>query len=50
MSALEIIGVVLGGISIVMLLVVLYFLERVYVVVRRDQLSGSSKDKAAPRR
>lgn len=50
MSIPKVIGIVLGGISIVLLLVVLYLLKRVYVVVRRDQLPGNIKDKAAPRR
>lgn len=50
MSSPEVVGVVLGAISIVMLLIVLYLLERVYTVVRRDQLTGNTKDKAAPRR
>jgi len=30
-----------------MLLVVLYLLQSVYVVVRRDQISGGAKNKAA---
>lgn len=49
MSGPEVIGIVLGGISIALLLVVLYALKRVYVVMRRDQLPGNSKGKAASR-
>jgi hypothetical protein len=47
MSIPEVVGIVLGVVSILMLLFVLYMLQRVYVVVRRDQLPGASKDKAA---
>ena len=36
MSAAEIIGIVLGGISIVLLLGALFLLQRVYVVMKRD--------------
>jgi hypothetical protein len=48
MTKAETVGVVLGAVSIVMLLVVLYLLQGVYVVVRRDQfpkeiVSGASK-------
>lgn len=50
MSTPEVIGIVLGVVSIIMLLFVLYMLQRVYVVVRRDQLPGAGKGKAASRR
>lgn len=45
MSVAEVIGVVLGAVSIVMLFGVLYLLRRVYVVVRRDEMPG--KDRGA---
>ncbi len=50
MTTPEVIGIVMGATSILMLLVVLYLLRRVYVVMRRDQLPGTTKDKAASRR
>ena len=40
MSVAEIIGIVLGAISIVLLLATLYLLQRVYVVTRRDKRTG----------
>mgnify|MGYP001226396173 CR=1 FL=1 len=40
MSAAEIFGVVVGGVSIVMLIGVLVLLQRVYQVVRREPLKG----------
>ncbi len=36
MSGPEIAGIVLGGVSIAMLLVVVVLLNKVYVVIRRD--------------
>ncbi|MDP6107919.1 MAG: hypothetical protein QGI33_05745 [Candidatus Brocadiia bacterium] len=40
MSAAEIFGVVVGGVSIVMLIGVLRLLQRVYQVVRREPPKG----------
>ncbi len=40
MSAAEIFGVVVGGVSIVMLIGVLILLQRVYQVVRREPPKG----------